>query len=128
MRYLVTAKVKKGKEAALQQAIETKTIGKGSVAYGEYLRVLRNARLLKDGKIQWVEVCYCNNPLNEEKPYWEEYFEIVSIKDAHNRENCRDLNGTEDWACGDCDCTEKLEARMQEWGEPFLSALKVSSA
>jgi hypothetical protein len=83
---------------------------------------------LKDGKIQWVEVCYCNNPLNEEKPYWEEYFEIVSIKDAHNRENCRDLNGAEDWACGDCDCTEKLEARMQEWGEPFLSALKVSSA
>jgi sugar phosphate isomerase/epimerase len=106
MRYLVTAKVKPEKVAALRRAIETGALGKGSVAYGEYTRVLQQARQMEGGGVKWVEVCYCDDPLNEERPYWEEYFEIVSIKDAHNRANCRDLNGAEAWACGECDCTE----------------------
>lgn len=121
MRYLVTAKVKPDKANALRGAIETGALGRGSVAYGEYIRVLQNARLTRDGTVRWVEVCYCDNPLDEERPYWEEYFDIVRIKDAHNRENCRDANGTENWACGDCDCTEKLEKRMSSWGAPFMA-------
>ena len=45
MRYLVTARVKPGKEAALLDAIETGRLGRGSVAGGEYLRNMTDARL-----------------------------------------------------------------------------------
>ena len=31
---------------------------------------------------------------------------------------------TEPWACCDCDCTEKLEERMEGWGRPFLEVLR----
>ena len=37
---------------------------------------------------------------------------------------CRDLDGSEPWACCDCDCTEKLEERMEGWGRPFLEVLR----
>src|SRR5437764_444046 len=57
------------------------------------------------------------------RPYWEEFFEFVRIQDAHGRHRCRDLSGTEPWACGECDCTAKLEARMKSWGQPFLEML-----
>jgi hypothetical protein len=69
-------------------------------------------------------VCYCDVPLDEERPYWEEFFELVRVQDAHGRHRCRDLNGTEPWACCECDCTERLEARMSGWGEPFLDVLR----
>ena len=35
-----------------------------------------------------------------------------------------DLDGSEPWACCDCDCTEKLEERMEGWGRPFLEVLR----
>jgi len=122
VRYLVTARVRPGKEDALLRAIEEGTLGRGSVAGGEYLRNMEQARQLEDGTVRWVEICFCWEPLDEEKPYWEEYFELVKIQDAHSRRLCRDLNGSEPWACSDCDCTEKLEKRMQAWGHPFLEA------
>jgi hypothetical protein len=122
VRYLVTARVRPGKEAALLRAIEEGTLGRGSVAGGEYLRNMAEARQLEDGTVRWVEICFCWEPLDEEKPYWEEYFELVKIQDAHSRRLCRDLNGSEPWACSDCDCTEKLERRMETWGRPFLDA------
>ena len=74
MRYLVRAKVKPGQEADLLQAIEEGTLGKGSIAGDEYLRDMAQARLSEDGSVRWVEVCYCRIPLEEERPYWEEYF------------------------------------------------------
>ena len=49
MRYLVRARVKPGLERALLEAIERGTLGAGSVAEGE------------------------------ERPYWEEYFELVRV-------------------------------------------------
>ena len=52
------------------------------------------ARQLPDGRVQWVEVCYCATPLAEERDYWEEYFDLVKVQDAHARSRCRDLNGT----------------------------------
>ena len=70
------------------------------------------ARRLRDGSVKWVEVCYCATPLEEERPYWEEYFDLVKVQDAHARSRCKDLNGDEPWACSDCDCTDKLEARL----------------
>ena len=48
MRYLVRARVKPGREAALLQAIEQETLGRGSVAEGEYLRNMQEARLFPD--------------------------------------------------------------------------------
>jgi hypothetical protein len=123
MRYLVKARVRPGREADLLRAIADGTLGQGSVAGDEYLRNMREARLLNDGSTTWVEVCYCNEPLEEELPYWQEFFDEIVIKDAHARKNCRDLNGTEPWACSECDCSAKLEGRMSSWGQPFLTTL-----
>ena len=50
-------------------------------------------------KMRWVEVCFCPTPLQEERPYWEEYFDLDRVQDAHDRNRCRDLNGQEPWAC-----------------------------
>lgn len=129
MRYLVTARVRPGREADLLRAIESGTLGLGSVAGDEYLRNMAQARLTSGGltsggEIRWVEVCFCWEPLEEERPYWEEYFELVRVQDAHSRGKCRDLNGEEPWACGDCDCSSELEERMAGWGRPFLEVLR----
>lgn len=126
MRYLVTGRVKPGQEAALLEAIENRTLGRGSIAGGEYLRDMAQARLLDDGRVRWVEVCFCWIPLEEEQPYWEEYFDLVQIKDAHARDKCLDQNGSEPWACSTCDCTERLEAVMERWGQPFIETLKTA--
>jgi hypothetical protein len=107
----------------LRRAIEAETLGQGSVAGDEYLRNMEEARLAEDGTVRWVEVCYCATPLEEERPYWEEYFELIKVKDAHARKNCRDDNGSEPWACGDCDCTARLEERLRLEGCPFLPHL-----
>jgi hypothetical protein len=119
VRYLVTAKVKSGQEEALDRAIDNRTLGRGSIAGSEYLRNMQEARQLNDGSVQWVEVCYCPTPLQEERPYWERYFDLLKVQDAHDRRRCRDLNGTESWACDSCDCTVKLEERLQSKGESF---------
>lgn len=128
MRYLVKGKVKSGCEAALLRAIQNGSLGKGSVAGDEYIYDMQNARLAGDGMAHWVETCFCATPLQEERPYWEEFFDLVSVKDAHNRKNCRDWNGTEPWACCDCDCTKRLEARLAERGKPFLDELKAQAS
>src|SRR5688500_224113 len=119
MRYLVRARLKAGRADALRHAIEEETLGCGSVAGDEYLRNMQDAQRSDDGAVRWVEVCYCPTPLEEERPYWEEYFELVKVKDAHARRNCRDENGTEPWACGECDCTVRLEERLRQSGCPF---------
>ena len=96
----------------------------GSVAGDEYLHNMREARLASDGSAHWVETCFCSTPLEEERPYWEQYFELIRVKDAHARRNCRHENGTEPWACSDCDCTRKLEQRLESTGNPFLDSLR----
>jgi len=42
---------------------------------------------------------------------------------AHARSRCKDLNGEEVWACGHCDCTDKLDARLTTWGPLFRDTL-----
>ncbi len=128
MRYLVRARVKPGREGDLLAAIEQETLGHGSVAEGEYLRNMKDARLCADQMARWVEVCYCPTPLQEERPYWEEYFELTRVQDAHDRRKCRDVNGTEPWACGDCDCTARLEEKLKRTGSPFLKALRAGAS
>jgi len=116
--------VKSGREAELLKAIDQETLGQGSVAEGEYLRNMKDACLCEDKTARWVEICYCPTPLEEERPYWEEYFELTRIQDAHDRRKCRDDNGTESWACNGCDCTERLEEKLSTTGVPFLEALR----
>ena|SRR6202035_4894693 len=124
MRYLVKARLKPGRAPALLQAIQNATLGNGSVAGGEYLRDMQNARVFEDGTTRWVEVCFCAKPLEEERPYWEEYFELTRIQDAHDRQRCRDKNGSEPWACIECDCTKKLELKLAVTGKLFLTGLR----
>jgi hypothetical protein len=124
MRYLVKARVKPGREKALLQALDDGTLGQGSIAGDEYAWDLQQARVGADGVAHWVETCFCDTPLAEERPYWEKYFELLSVKDAHNRRNCRHENGAEPWACGNCDCTRRLEERLRQQGEPFVQTLQ----
>lgn len=119
MRYLVTARVKAGRRSALRGAIRAGSLGAGSVAGDEYLRDMACARELADGRVRWVETCFCPTPLAEERSYWEEYFDLLAVKDAHARSRCRDENGTEPWACCDCDCTERLERWLARRGKAF---------
>ena len=124
MRYLVRARVKAGRKQALLRAIERRVLGRGSVAEGEYLRNMRDARVDADGVVKWVEVCFCSTPLNEERPYWERYFELTRVQDAHRRKQCRDADGSEPWACESCDCTKRLEEKLARRGEPFIERLR----
>jgi hypothetical protein len=124
MRYLVKARVKPGCERQLLESIEAGTLGKGSIAGDEYLHDMETARISDDGEAQWVEVCFCATPLAEEQPYWERYFDLLSVKDALSRGNCLDSNGEEPWACCNCDCTRQLEHKLQETGFSFLDDLR----
>jgi len=124
MRYLVKARVLPGREKALTEAIDNGSLGRGSVAEGEYDWNMRQARLTEDGAAHWVETCFCAPPLEEERPYWEKYFELLSVKDAHNRKNCQHENGTKPWPCGNCDCTKRLDERLSTIGTSFLARLK----
>ena len=89
------ARLREGKAKALQQALESGTLGQGSVAEGEYERNMNAARLALGGETEWIEVCFCQTPLEEERPCWEEYFELFSAKDAHRRSHCHHENGTQ---------------------------------
>ena len=124
VRYLVKAKLKPGKSKPLVASIDNGTLGQGSIAGGEYIYNMDEARISGEGVASWVETCFCDPPLAEERPYWEEYFELLSVKDAHARRNCRHENGSEAWACCDCDCTRKLEAKLRGQGESFLARLR----
>jgi len=120
MRYLVTARLRQGCGSALRDAITQRTLGAGSVAGDEYFRDMAGARELPDGRVKWVETCFCSVPLQEERPYWEEFFELETVKDAHARSTCRDENGTEPWACVGCACTKRLESWLERQGKPFV--------
>jgi hypothetical protein len=124
MRYLVKARVKPGKERDLLRVIDDRTLGRGSVAGDEYLYDMEQARVNDQGTATWVETCFCDPPLAEEGPYWEKYFQLLSVKDAHSRRNCRHENGTEPWACCDCDCTKTLQERLATDGDSFLRKLR----
>jgi len=123
MRYLVKARVKAGRKGALLKAVADGSLGRGSVDGDEYIYDLQHARVGADGVAHWVETCFCATPLAEERPYWEQFFELLSVRDAHNRKNCRHENGTEPWACCNCDCTKRLEERLEQQGKLFLVTL-----
>ncbi|MGN6387778.1 MAG: hypothetical protein ACTHMT_16230 [Verrucomicrobiota bacterium] len=127
MRYLVKASLKPGKLPALLRAIQDGSLGQGSVAGHEYLENMRSARLTANQQLQWVETCFCRTPLEEERPYWEQFLNLLEVKDAHSRRNCRHENGTEPWACFDCDCTRNLEQHLAQTGQNFLESVSSQS-
>ena len=122
MRYLVRARVRLGGEPSLLLAIEHRTLGKGSVAGGEYRRNMQDARLPRTVRPAGLGLLL--TPLEEERPYWEQYFELVKVQDAHDRRQCRDQNGSEPWACENCNCTERLERKLATLGDPLLKTLR----
>jgi hypothetical protein len=124
VRYLVKAKLKSAKAAKLLKAVEDGTLGRGSIAGDEYVHNMTEARVSQTDVATWVETCFCDPPLAEERPYWKEYFDLIKITDAHSRRNCRHENGAEPWACCDCDCTRKLEKKLRGEGEAFLEKLR----
>lgn len=124
MRYLVKAKLKPGQSRPLLTSIDHGTLGQGSIAGDEYAYNMNEARVGPDGVATWVETCFCNPPLAEERPYWEQYFDLLRVKDAHSRRNCRHEKGTEPWACCDCDCTKRLEEKLRAEGGSFLGQLR----
>jgi hypothetical protein len=107
----------------MADAIARGTLERGSIAGNEYLHDMQMARLYSKGEAHWVETCFCDPPLAEERPCWEEYFDRLSVKDAHARRGCRHENGTEPWACCDCDCTRRLEEKLARAGKSFLENL-----
>ncbi len=125
MRYLVRAFVKKGRERALLEAVESGALGRGSIAYPTYIKCMKSARLLEDGQVRWIEPCYCREAfgpggeLLEELPYWREYFEDIDVRYTTTLEKCEGYP-----SCGSCDCTEKLEAMLARTGRLFFTALQ----
>lgn len=124
VKYLVKARLKPSSKSALLEQVERGTLGRGSVAFGEYARNMAQARILDDGTICWLEVCFCPSPLNEEKQYWEQFFDVLSVENARDQAHCRDASGEQKRACFACTCTKELEREMLEWGRPFLDSLK----
>jgi hypothetical protein len=125
MRYLVRAFVIKRKDRALLEAVESGSLGKGSIAYPTYIKCMKNARLLDNGQVRWIEPCYCREAfgpggeLLEELPYWREYFEDIDIRYTTTLEKCEGYP-----SCGSCECTEKLETKLEGMGHHFSTALK----
>ena len=124
MRYLVKARVRPEQKDSLLHAIDRQTLGQGSIGGDEYQHDMKEAQVDRAGVATWVETCFCDPPLEEERPYWEKYFELLSVNDAHSRRDCRHENGTEPWACCACDCTTRLEEKLQAEGESFLARLR----
>jgi hypothetical protein len=84
---------------------------------------MHDARLCPDGTGRWVEICYCPTVPQEERRYWEEYFDLAKTQDGDDWRECRDANGAEAWACDRCDCTERLERKLASTGGLFLASL-----
>ena len=123
MRYKVIARLKDQKRMDLKRAIENETLGKGSAAGGEYLRNMRSARVMDDNTVVWVEVCFCTPPLAEERIYWEEFFELLSIDDALERMMCKHETKVSLWSCMGCDCAHPVESFIASLGRSFLAYL-----
>jgi hypothetical protein len=123
MRYFVKAILRKDKRYQLKKAIDDGKLGAGSIAGGEYIRDMKHARLLHDGSAEWIEVCFCNPPLDEERPYWEEYFELREITDATDRKICKHETGELPWSCVNCNCTKKQEKELMKFGKSFYESL-----
>ena len=106
MRYLVTARVKAGRRAALDRAIDDGTLGRGSVAGGEVPpQHGRRTRATRTGACSGSRSATARRRSPKSASTGSRISISTKVQDAHARSRCRDLNGTEPWSCGDCDCS-----------------------
>jgi hypothetical protein len=121
MRYLLSARVKPGKETGLLRALQDGSFSRG-FPYGDLGEVLCEGRVDASGAIRWLEVCYCREyygvAMEEELPYLETFLTDITITDARNPKSCKGYP-----VCNDCDCTRKIRFA----GEPLLDHLSKPS-
>lgn len=118
MRYLLSARVRSGRETEFLRALEEGRFGAG-FPYGDLGELLCTGRVDRCGTIRWVEVCYCREfsgvAMEEELPYLEEYLTDIRIADARSPAHCEGYP-----VCNDCQCTSKVRPQ----GEPLLDHLR----
>ena len=75
-----------------------RSLGAGSIAGDQVPAHMEQARELPDGRVRWVEPASARPRSTKSVPTGN-YFELLCVKDAHARSQCRHENGTEPWAC-----------------------------
>lgn len=122
MRYRISGILKPAAAKSLARALADGSFSRG-FPYGDLGNCLRKARVETNGQVDWIEVCYCREAyglaMYEELPFFEPYFENLTIADARDPEGCK---GYPD--CATCDCTAKVNLS----GEPFPAYLARMSA
>ena len=78
----------------------------------------------QDSVTHWINELRVGDADAASRKLWERYFELTRVQDAHDRRQCRDHNGSKPWACENCDCTDRLERKLETEGEPFLAVLR----
>ena len=76
MRYLVTARVKPGRRPALDRPSRMARSGPARSPATSTSHNMDAGPAVPDGTVKWVETCFCATPLDEERPYWEAYFDL----------------------------------------------------
>jgi hypothetical protein len=113
MRYLMKARVISGKAAALKQALDDSTFGRG-FPYGDLGEAIRECTVDDSGTLRWVETCYCREYYNvamaEEIPYFEPYLHDIEVGDARDPRFCDGYPH-----CNNCNCTDGIRLP----GTPF---------
>ncbi len=116
MRYRITGRIRPKKKKALRDGIQDATIGQGTVFYEGMMAGLRNATLDEDGRVHFIEVCYCLEsglePMQMELPSLEPFLDELEVVDARKRKACT-------MECEACDCTRTIRLP----GSPFSNHL-----
>lgn len=117
IRYIMSAYLKPEQARALQLAIADGSFGAG-FPYGDLREVLYDARVDDDGRVRWIEVCYCRAAygvaMKEELPFFQPYFTAIDVADARDPRGCKGYPH-----CYECDCTRKKKLP----GRPFMDVL-----
>jgi len=124
MRYSMSARVIPEKAAELEQALADGTFGKG-FPFGDLGDNLRGCNVGADGKLRWVETCYCREYSNVamvmEIEYFEPYLHAIEIADARDPRYCKGYPH-----CNDCLCTKTIKFSGTPLAE-YLTKAKTES-
>jgi hypothetical protein len=108
MRYCMSARVIPEMAAALEQALVDGTFGKG-FPFGDLGDNLREeCNVGADGRVRWIETCYCREYSNVamvmELEYFEPFMHAIEIADARDPRYCKGYPH-----CNDCLCTKTIK-------------------
>lgn len=102
MRYHISGKIRPGKKKTLTEDVRIGSVAEGAIFHGGMMAGLRHATMDEEGRVHFIEVCYCLEsglePMQMELPYLEDYFDALKVKDARRRKKCT-------MECEACDCT-----------------------